>query len=234
MRVDCLCVRVFVCVRDQNGHYQTWWEQKPKEGSLITFWLENPCRSLRLYLLSSTCVCVYYCQWGDKKCDFSFCLIVKFYMLNVPLHSVVLFQFPFFFFFCKSVLGEGGHPSTLNSKPLHLFVACVSAAKHTAQPGHQPNVVSFMGYNVQSLLITRHTLQLYFTVTSEERHFLKLIHFFVLWWIFICLISSRTTVVLHSLFFLCTIWNMNHTSGFCFESKNKGVLSSLGISAEMF
>lgn len=55
-------------------------------------------------------MCVYYRQGGDEKCDFLFCLIVKFYMLNVPLNLIVLFQF-FSFFFVYQFWEIGGHPT---------------------------------------------------------------------------------------------------------------------------
>lgn len=93
-------------------------------------------------------------------------------MSNVHLNSIVLFQF--FFFFVYQFWEIGGHPTQhTEQQTLTFVVACISAAKHTAQTGHRSNNVSFMGYNVQSFLITRHTLQLYFTVPSKEICFLK-------------------------------------------------------------
>lgn len=62
-------------------------------------------------------------------------------MLNVPLHSVVIFGFPF----CKPDLGSLQHTE---QQTLTFIVVYISVVKHTAQPWHQPNLVSFVGNNV--------------------------------------------------------------------------------------
>lgn len=87
--------------------------------------------------------------------------------------------------FCKSDLGKGGHAE---QQTLTFIDVCISVAKHTTQPRHHPHLFRSTGNNIvyffwfsQCLFFTElHTLQLYFTVLSEEilkeRSFLKLIN----------------------------------------------------------
>lgn len=165
IREGCVvCVSVFVCVCDQNGHDLTWWEQKPKEGSLITFWLENTLRNLRLYLLSLIRVCTYVIVDGGREMWFLFCLIVRFYILNVLLHSVVMFGC-----FVNHIWGKG---VTLNSKPYCLYFC--SQTHHSALTSAKFcqllwETMLYILWLSQCMFFTHlHTLQLYFTVPSEE------------------------------------------------------------------
>lgn len=67
-------------------------------------------------------MCVYILSMrGDEKCDFYFCLIVRFYMLNVVCIQWLCLGSLLFLFF-KSDVGEGGRSSRLNSKLYHFLL----------------------------------------------------------------------------------------------------------------
>ncbi len=130
---------------------------KPKEGSLITFWLENTYRNLRLYLLSSMCVCTYIIVNGGGTRNVIF-ILPHFEIWHVKCSCFSFsgyfgVSFFFFFFFKKSDLGGRGSLWNTEQQTLTCIVVCISVAKHTAQPWHQPHFVHFMGNNVVYLMI---------------------------------------------------------------------------------
>lgn len=138
-------------------------------------------KSETLFIEFDTCVCIYITV-DDGGGEMRFLFLPHCEILHVKCH----FAFSGYVWVSFFVNQFGGRGSL---RTANLIVVCIFAAKHAAQPRHQPNFFFcyhgkqcciFSNHHNACFFTELHTLQIYFTVTSEEilkeKSFLKLLN----------------------------------------------------------